>query len=230
MQKTKSPCTALVTAAAVAIGCLVAPPAQAVSVINGSFETAPDPGPFTTLGTGDTSITGWLVSSGDIDYIGSYWQASDGSRSLDMNGFQPGSITQVITGLSIGQQYKISFDLAGNPDAGPDTKTLFVLAGVSANFFDFNIAARDHDHMGWVTKSFLFTATGPEELLIFASTVLSGGTDENKQAFGPALDNVSIAATPLPAALPLFAGGLGVIGLLARRRKRKAAGLIAPLM
>ena len=32
------------------------------------------------------------------------------------------------------------------------------------------------------------------------------------------------SATPLPAALPLFAGGLGVIGLLARRRKRKQAG------
>jgi hypothetical protein len=30
------------------------------------------------------------------------------------------------------------------------------------------------------------------------------------------------APTPLPAALPLFASGLGVIGLLARRRKRKA--------
>jgi|ERR1022692_2571141 hypothetical protein len=35
------------------------------------------------------------------------------------------------------------------------------------------------------------------------------------------------ATTPLPAALPLFAGGLGVIGLLARRRKRKAAALAA---
>lgn len=34
-------------------------------------------------------------------------------------------------------------------------------------------------------------------------------------------------ATPLPAALPLFAGGLGVIGLLARRRKRKAAVTVA---
>ena len=32
-------------------------------------------------------------------------------------------------------------------------------------------------------------------------------------------------ATPLPAALPLFAGGLGMIGLLARRRKHKLAML-----
>jgi hypothetical protein len=32
-----------------------------------------------------------------------------------------------------------------------------------------------------------------------------------------------VGSTPLPAALPLFAGGLGVIGLLARRRKRKNA-------
>ena len=33
--------------------------------------------------------------------------------------------------------------------------------------------------------------------------------------------------TPLPAALPLFASGLGAMGLLARRRKRKAAAAIA---
>ena len=37
----------------------------------------------------------------------------------------------------------------------------------------------------------------------------------------------SLTPTPLPAALPLFAGGLGVIGLLARCRKRKAAALAA---
>ena len=35
------------------------------------------------------------------------------------------------------------------------------------------------------------------------------------------------SATPLPAALPLFASGLGVVGLLARRRKRKASALTA---
>jgi hypothetical protein len=34
-------------------------------------------------------------------------------------------------------------------------------------------------------------------------------------------DIVTSAATPLPAALPLFAGGLGLMGLLGRRKKRK---------
>ena len=37
----------------------------------------------------------------------------------------------------------------------------------------------------------------------------------------------AVAATPLPAALPLFATGLGVLGLLGWRRKRKAAALAA---
>jgi hypothetical protein len=33
---------------------------------------------------------------------------------------------------------------------------------------------------------------------------------------------INLTATPLPAALPLFAGGVGMIGVIARRRKRKA--------
>ena len=32
-----------------------------------------------------------------------------------------------------------------------------------------------------------------------------------------------VSQTPLPAALPMFAGGLGVVGFFARRKKRKAA-------
>jgi hypothetical protein len=37
------------------------------------------------------------------------------------------------------------------------------------------------------------------------------------------LGDETTAATPLPAALPLFTGGLGVIGLIARRRKQRQA-------
>jgi hypothetical protein len=36
------------------------------------------------------------------------------------------------------------------------------------------------------------------------------------------LDDVSVTATPLPAALPLFATGLGALGLLGWRKKRKS--------
>jgi hypothetical protein len=35
-----------------------------------------------------------------------------------------------------------------------------------------------------------------------------------------------VSSTPLPAALPLFAGGLGMIGLFGRRRRQKAAGAL----
>ena len=43
------------------------------------------------------------------------------------------------------------------------------------------------------------------------------------------LDNTAVntSATPLPAALPLFATGLGAMGFLARRRKRKSGAAIA---
>ena len=43
----------------------------------------------------------------------------------------------------------------------------------------------------------------------------------------PGLADIHFSTTPLPAALPLFAGGLGMIGLIARRRKRKPSAAIA---
>lgn len=48
--------------------------------------------------------------------------------------------------------------------------------------------------------------------VVGASSVLGGGNQ---------------GETPLPAALPLFASGLGVMGFLARRRKRKVSSAIA---
>jgi hypothetical protein len=48
---------------------------------------------------------------------------------------------------------------------------------------------------------------------------VSSGTDCSSTFFQ---SNTGQVATPAPAALPLFAGGLGLVGWLARNRKRKA--------
>jgi hypothetical protein len=42
-----------------------------------------------------------------------------------------------------------------------------------------------------------------------------------------AISSWSVGATPLPATLPLFATGIGALGLLGSRRKRKSAALAA---
>ena len=51
--------------------------------------------------------------------------------------------------------------------------------------------------------------------------------NEFQMQFSPGIGNGPLDATPLPAALPLFATGLGAMGLLGWRRKRKAAASLA---
>jgi hypothetical protein len=65
-----------------------------------------------------------------------------------------------------------------------------------------------------------FTATlnGFTGSKITAGTFSVGGSD----TFDSVSGTISPAATPLPAALPLFATGIGGLGLLGWRRKRKA--------
>ena len=95
---------------------LIVTPVQATNLIqNGSFETATvNPGSFLQLDAVSTAITGWTVSQGTIDYIGTAWQASEGARSLDLQGLASGGIQQTFN-TTIGETYRVTFDLAGNP-------------------------------------------------------------------------------------------------------------------
>ena len=111
---------------------LIAASANATPFVNGSFELGANPGSFSALNGGSTSIDGWTVGGGanSVDYIGSYWSASDGTRSIDLNGLVPGSISQTFDVVS-GQTYRVSFDLAGNPVGGPQFKTLDSMANLT---------------------------------------------------------------------------------------------------
>ncbi len=54
----------------------------------------------------------WYVDFNNILYVGGFWQASDGSRSLSLT--SGGAIGQTVTG-SQGVMYQFAFDLAGDP-------------------------------------------------------------------------------------------------------------------
>lgn len=60
-------------------------------------------------------------------------------------------------------------------------------------------------------------------LVSTGSIVISSGLDNGIFSGLAGLQLESVTATPIPAALPLFAGGLLVVGAAARRRSRKAA-------
>jgi choice-of-anchor C domain-containing protein len=196
--------------------------ANAATIVNGSFEAdaniAVDP--FKTLAGGDsTSITGWTVGGDSVDWIGSYWEASEGNRSVDLNGGGQGSLSTVISNLITGMKYVISFDLSGNPDGAPDLKTVDVSVSdgsqtqaASSTYDIVSNGTTRPSPMGWLTQTFTFTALADQMRLTFASG--------DRGFYGAAIDNVTISAVPLPAAAPLLLAGLG--GLAALRRRRKA--------
>ncbi len=202
--------------------------AKADLIQNGSFEdsiySAAEVNPFLCLYEGSTDITGWTVVGAQpqvndsIDYIGSHWQASDGVRSLDLNGSEGTAGVEQVISTAVGNTYTVTFDMAGNPDrAGLKTMEVSAIGTTTQSaLFEYNSVGYTRPDMGWETMYWSFTADSSSTTLRFLSTVDCFG---DYHSWGPALDNVHV--TPIPAALLLGIVGLGSSsGLLAWRRRR----------
>ena len=158
--------------------------AQVNLVTNGSFEQGPDPGPYqATLSAGARDIPGWRVFRGTIDYVGVFWMPSEGRRSIDLEGNDPGGLEQVIA-TAPGRTYRVVFDLAGNAGSH-DIKRMRVNAAGSFADFTFDTTGKSFSNMGWVQKTWSFVANAMTTTLQFESTRPTG-------AQGAALDNVRV--------------------------------------
>jgi choice-of-anchor C domain-containing protein len=193
---------------------LLAGAASAATIVNGSFEAGVNPpsNNFTPLGAGNTNITGWTIGGGGVDWIGTFWQASDGTRSVDMTAITAGLISQDIATI-VGQRYIVSFDLAGNPNpsGGPTLKSLDVsINGSGLANYTFDTAGFTRSDMGWISNRYSFIADSATSTLTFASN--------NGFASGPALDNVTIAV-PEPTTWAMLIMGFGLVGAAKRRRR-----------
>ena len=152
--------------------------------VNGSFEIAPS-GDALGLRPGSSIIEGWNVTQGTVDSIVS-WQASNGRISLDLDGTAGfGGVSQTFDTI-VGRRYHVQFDLAGNSRGLPVVKRMEVSAGTDRETYEFDTTGKTYQSMGWMERTFEFTATDVKSTLQFRSLNQTGGIA------GPALDNVRI--------------------------------------
>ena len=217
-------------------------PAQNL-VTNGDFETfggALDP--FSQLGAGDPSVTGWdlnpglyggnginfVIPAGTPAFAYNYGPSNMGTIAPGFSLTSPaggnyfaadgdptysGSFSQVITGLTVGQQYKLNFyeglmsyyDLAmtaqWNVDFGSENQQADLMQSVVGAAVD------------WHPYEMTFTASADTQILKFESV---GSLSLPPFA---TIDGISLVAVPEPGGGALILGAFGVALQLRRRRR-----------
>ena len=194
---------------------------------NGSFESGSVPNTCNVynLPIGNTTITGWTVNQGNIDWEGPPpcgWTASAGNNSIDLigSGVSIGGIEQTFDTIP-GQVYQVSFDLAGNYGGAPVVKPLTVtVAGVTENY-TFDTTGKSAGNMGWTRETFTFVANSSSSTLSFVCNI---GFVTNA---GAAIDNVRVdpivaSAIPLDWAQWIAALLVVVAGATILHRRRSA--------
>jgi hypothetical protein len=211
-------------------------------IVNGDFEAVQIGPPFASNNPAD--IPGWVHSgsSGDallfavgyVDTNGSVTVAGSGRQFVVMGGGFTGTGTgnwdQVMTGLTPGQTYVLTFRMAsegpntGPAGSGPQSLTVSFPSGSSTGPQVFTASASSANYWrNWEQKTETFVATASTVDLRFSATT----------QFDVGFDSVSVnavaGAAPEPSTFVLF--GLGTLGLLRfvrRGRRSVPAPAVAP--
>lgn len=165
-------------------------------LMNGSFEAGESPGGYLTLKPGTQSIGGWQVMKGSIDYIGTYFKASEGGRSIDLDGTPGAGAIQQAFKTTPGHLYRLTFDVSVNPQCAPNAKSLGItVAGVSHRLSNVTQSS------SWVNTEYQFVAMSERTTLRFDSL----DEPSAEVSCGVLLDNVAVQDIT-PAQLATFNG------------------------
>lgn len=155
-----------------------------------------------------------------------------------------GAITTGVSGLSDILSWSLTIsDGGGGTATFNDTDGTLTVAGsdfyISGNSIYFNFGDNNPSTAGEVKFESVAGFPGTSYFQLTSEYVCGGSCDPGTGAetldfmhsagaghFYSSPEVIAIAATPLPATLPLLASGLGALGLFGWRRKRKSAAVI----
>jgi len=115
-----------------------------------------------------------------------------GGASIDLDGYNEIGALEQNFQTKIGQSYRISFYMAGNPDPSPPLKTMEVKSGTFDDIFSYDTSTHgaSRESMNYVAETFIFSATSGSTALQFIST------DTNNIGRGPVIGDVSVSLIP----------------------------------
>ena len=134
------------------------------------------------------------------------------------------SLNQIVSGLTVGRSYKLSFyQAAAQQDGqlGPTTEQWQVSFGNDTQFSRM-VSLPEAGVSPWERVTMTFTASSNSQLLSF----LAQGTPNGAPPIS-FLDGVSLTAVPEPATWAMMIGGFALIGAAMRRRSAPVQAALA---
>jgi hypothetical protein len=162
-----------------------------------------------------TSSWAWNDPSGHTFVV-----AYNGNHMIESGAEVPAIMYQNVA-TTIGRTYTLSFDLSalvGNYPGADFKAGVDLLTPSAQTLLDLTTGSvtGDSNNFNWTNYVLTFTATGKNTEIDFSflNPVAAWVIDN------AVLTENDVATTPLPAALPMFMSGLGLIGFVAWRNKR----------
>jgi len=154
------------------------------------------------------NLTGWTGGSHGIELRNNVaGVAAQGVNFVELDTTHNSSMTQSVQTV-LGQHYTLTFQFEDRPGVAISSQ------GLSVDWGGVEIAHVNNSLNGtWETRTYSLIGDGSAMKLKFIAT----GTSDS---YGSSLDNVSLtAAVPEPETYAMLLAGLGLVGVVARRRK-----------